>query len=98
MLTSPEITAEIRRKTIRDLADISAATFVDDDIDARVENADAIALTYFQVADPAALTGDEPFFRNMITVSNLITSALIRQGLGGIDNTRVAKHLSLIHI
>ena len=97
MLTSVDITDTERRRNVRELADISEATFTDTEIDFRIENADSVALTYFQVSEADGLDGSEPFFRNLITVSNLIASVLIRQGLGGIDNTTVAKEQGIMY-
>ena len=96
MLVSAEITAEERRNNVRDLADISLATFTDTELDYRIKNADDVALSYFQVSADD-LTGNEPYFRNLITVANLIASTLIRQGLGGIDNTTVAKEQGIMY-
>ncbi|MCY4490447.1 MAG: hypothetical protein OXC46_03170 [Thaumarchaeota archaeon] len=97
MLTSADITDADRRRNVRELADISDATFTDVEIDFRIKNADAVALSYFQVIDADGLDGTEPFFRNLVTVSNLIASVLIRQGLGGIDNTSVAKEQAMMY-
>lgn len=95
IISSDVITEEIRRKTIRELADISSATFDNDELDARIENADQISKTYFNAN--SELTGEEDYFRNLITVSNLITSVLIRQGLGGGDNIAVAKDQTVMY-
>ena len=97
MITSAEITDTDRRHNVRELADISVATFTDDEINNRIENADSVALAYFQVESVDGLDGSEPFFRNLITVSNLIASVLIRQGLGGVDNTTVAKEQGIMY-
>ena len=94
MITSPEITADERRRNVRDLADISEATFTDIELDHRIENADSVALSYFEISEA---DGTEPYFRNLITVANLIASTLIRQGLGGIDNTSVAKEQGIMY-
>lgn len=95
IISSDIITEDTRRKTVRELAAISSVTYDDDELDARIENADQISKTYFNVS--TELTGDEPFFRNLITVSNLITSVLIRQSIGGSDNTAVAKDQAMLY-
>lgn len=88
MITSTDITEATRRQNVRELANISSLTLTDTELDIKIENADAISQTYFGVD---SVSGSEDFARNLITVSNLITSVLIRQGLGGADNVQIAK-------
>ena len=90
IISSTDITAATRRSNIRELAGISDVTFTDDDLDLKIENADEIARTYFGVQG-VTLDGDEEYFRNLITVANLICSNLIRHGIGGQENISVAK-------
>ena len=90
ILTSDAITADNRRARIRELADITSVTINDGTLDERIEYWDEVAKTYFQLQgqtpDPAA-----DYFRNLITVANLLTSVSIRQSLGGTDNMLIAK-------
>ena len=96
IITSTEITEEIRRTNVRELAGISTATFTNDELDEKIENADEVARTYFD-AQGVALDGSEDYFRNLVTVANLFCSALIRQGIAGQENISVAKEQILLY-
>ena len=89
MITGGAITADVRRESIRELAGITAATLNDDDLDRKVPMWDSVARSYFGVVG-VELDGTEPYFNNLITVSNLHASAAIRQGIGGADNIAAA--------
>ena len=90
ILSSTEITAADRRKRIRELSDITSITVDDDLLDARTESWDELAKTFFGVQH-VTLTGDESYFRNLITCANLLTAIAIRQSIGGQDNITVSK-------
>ena len=85
ILHSTEITQDSRRTIIRELANISAAKYSDDELDSRIENWDEVSRTYFQ-AQGLDLDGTENYYHNLITVSNLLTSIAILNGIGGSDN------------
>ena len=80
----------MRRTHVRELADITDVTIGDASLDARIDAWDEAAKTYFQVQGQT-LDGTEDYFRNLITVSNLLTSSAIRQSIGGRDNIDVAR-------
>ena len=90
IIHSNDIPESLRRDTIRDLADITSSTMDDDTLDEKIKSWDEVARTYFGVQQ-IDLSGTEPYFRNLVTVSNLLTSVAIRQGLGGSMNISVAK-------
>ena len=90
IISSAEITEEIRRTNVRELAGISTATFTDDQLDAKIENADEVAKTYLSVQEKT-LDGTEDYFRNLVTIANLICSVFIRQGIAGQENAAIAK-------
>ena len=89
MITGGDITDQVRRDAVREAAGISEATYDDADLDRKITTWDAVARSYFDVVG-ATLDGTEPYFQNLITVSNLHTSAAIRQGLGGPENIAAA--------
>ena len=90
ILTSDTITVDIRRRSVRTLADITSVTMNDATLDEKIEPWDEVARTYFQVQGQT-LDGSEAYFKNLITVSDLLTSIAIRQSIGGRDNIDVAK-------
>lgn len=90
IITSDAITADNRRARIRELADITSVTIDDGTLDARIEHWDEVAITQFQLQGQTPDTS-AAYFRNLITVANLLTSVSIRQSLGGQDNMLVAK-------
>lgn len=94
ILTSTAITEDDRRDTVREYAGISDSAYEDADLDRKIETADEIARTYFG-AQGAALDGTEDFFANLVTVSNLLASIAIREGIGGSDNIAVVKEQSV---
>ena len=88
VLAGGDVSAADRRGAVRELAGVSPATFDDAAIDRKTENWDAAALAYFD--DPPTPEA-QPFFRLIVNVSNLLTAAAIRQGIGGDGNTRTAE-------
>ena len=96
IISSEQITEDQRRANIRELANISPLKFSDDELDLKIENWDAVTKSYFNV-EGQELTGVETFFRNFITVSNLLTSIAILNGIGGSDNLARLKEQTALY-
>lgn len=96
IISSSDMAKNQRRRIIRDLANITIHTYDNDSLDSRIKNWDEIARTYFRVQG-VTLTGDEIYFHNLITVSNLLTSIAIRESLGGNENLAVAKEQTILY-
>ena len=90
VITSTEISASERYTRVRNLAGVSTQSYTDTMTKDVIENADAIARSYF-TADDTLPTGSG--LLRLITVSNLIASTLIRSGIdGGADNESAIRH------
>lgn len=75
ILTTSEVTDSSRRSSVRELSDISLNAYNDTDLDRKIENADAIMLTHYNIDNITTLDTIEQ--RNALTVSNMIAASLI---------------------
>ena len=90
IIISDDIDEAKRRADIRELANISSLKFSDDQLDSRITNWDQVAKSYFSVQG-LELIGNEPYLTNLITISNLLTSIAILNGIGGPENLARSK-------
>ena len=84
MLLITGITAQDRRDSVRELADVSTKSYDDTSLDRKIENADAIAQALLQQTTPD---------NNMLSISNIQSAILIRIGIGGTENEGAVQEL-----
>ena len=89
MIIGGDITEKDRYAAVRELAGITSITMSDQILTRKINTSDAAARSYFGTAT-RTYDGSEPEFQNVVTVSNLLCSALIRQGIGGSENISAA--------
>ena len=76
ILSTTDITESTRRNNIRELAGITPAAYSDIELDAKIENADAIALALFNTT---TIPADNA--RNFLTIANINAAILLLLGL-----------------
>ena len=76
ILSTTDITESTRRNNIRELAGITPASYSDIELDAKIENADAIALALFNTTTIPAGNA-----RNFLTIANINAAILLLLGL-----------------
>ena len=84
MLLITGITAQDRRDSVRELADISTKSYNDSQLDRKIENADEIAKTLLQRSTADA---------DLINVSNIQTALLIKAGIADSENNESVREL-----
>ena len=89
IIAGGDITLAMRRTGVRQLADVTEATFDDADIDRRLNIYDDVARTFFGVARDAVIDPDADYFTPLVAVANYLSAINIRQGIAGEDNVRV---------
>ena len=84
VLLADGVTIENRRKNVCQLADVSANSYPDADMDQKIENGDSIMLSFYNQEPTDTIT------KNMILVSDMFTAWLIRIGPGDNQNVTTA--------